>query len=146
MAACYGSMIERADVPEGWARCGDGRRARRTKEGTMSRLLRSIAPTVLLVLIAAAAGADVSPGDTINKANADKVKDLVSPGLYWCVQHGWPMKIIETKPITLRKAFTEATEKYSGQVKLTPDGLGLQNYVAGRPFPTIDTNDKFAPI
>jgi hypothetical protein len=88
----------------------------------------------------------VSPGDTIGKASADKVKDLVSPGVYWCVQHGWPMKIVETKTITLRKAFSEATEKYSGQVKLTPDGLGLLDYVAGRPFPTIDTNDKFAPI
>jgi hypothetical protein len=45
-----------------------------------------------------------------------------------------------------RTAFKEATEKYSGQVKLGPDGLGLQNYVAGRPFPTIDTNDKLAPV
>ncbi len=113
----------------------------------MKGLQRGIAASVLLVIASAGfASAQVSPGDTITKANADKVKDFVSPGVYWCVQHGWPMKIIETKPITLRKAFTEATEKYSGQVKLTPDGLGLLNYVAGRPFPTIDPNDKFAPI
>src|SRR2546422_4744874 len=113
----------------------------------MHRLQRGMAVGVLLVLACvASARAQVSPGDTINKANADKVKDLVSPGVSWCVQHGWPMKIIEPKPIPLRKLFTEATEKYSGQVKLTPDGLGLLNYVAGRPFPQIDTNDKFAPI
>jgi hypothetical protein len=110
-------------------------------------LHRSIAFAALVVLAAAAsATAQVQVGDTITKANADKVKDLVSPGVHWCVQHGWPMKIVETKPITLRKAFTEATEKYSSQVKLTPDGLGLLNYVAGRPFPTIDPNDQQAPI
>jgi hypothetical protein len=113
---------------------------------TMQRLLRSIASSVLLVLAAASVGAQVNPGDTVNKANADKVKDLVSPGMLWCVQHGWPMKIVAPQPIPQRKAFTEATEKYSSQVKLTPDGLGLLNYVAGRPFPQIDTNDKVAPI
>ncbi len=112
----------------------------------MQRLLRSIASSVLLVLAAASVGAQVNPGDTVNKANADKVKDLVSPGMLWCVQHGWPMKIVAPQPIPQRKAFTEATEKYSSQVKLTPDGLGLLNYVAGRPFPQIDTNDKVAPI
>ncbi len=106
-----------------------------------------LAPAIALtMMLVTPVRADVQPGDVITKANADKVKDLLSPGMQWCVQHGWPMKIIETKPITLRKAFTEATEKYSGQVKLTPDGLGLLNYVAGRPFPQIDTSDKFAPI
>jgi hypothetical protein len=116
-------------------------------EGTMQGLQRGIAVGVLLLAATVTSvPAQVAPGDTINKSNADKVKDLVSPGVYWCVQHGWPMKIIETKPITLRKLFTEATEKYSGQVKLTPDGLGLLNYVAGRPFPTIDTSEKFAPV
>jgi hypothetical protein len=105
-----------------------------------------LAAAVLLTALTGSVRADVAPGDVINKTNADKVKDLASPGVYWCVQHGWPMKIIEAKVIPQRVAFKEATEKYSGQVKLGPDGLGLQNYVAGRPFPTIDTNDKFAPI
>ncbi len=90
--------------------------------------------------------ADVSPGDVITKADADKVKDLTSPGMFWCVQHGWPMKIVATKPITLRKAFTEATEKYAAQVKLADDGVTLVNYVAGRPFPNIDPADKQAPV
>ena len=40
----------------------------------------------------------------IGKANANKVQELVSPGMYWCVQHGWPIRIIETKPIALRRA------------------------------------------
>jgi hypothetical protein len=109
-------------------------------------LSAAMALATTLVFHSAMARAEVAPGDAITKANADKVKDLVSPGMYWCVQHGWPMKIIETKPITLRKAFTEATEKYSSQVKLSDDGLTLQNYVAGRPFPNIDPADKQAPI
>jgi len=90
--------------------------------------------------------AQVSPGDMITKANADKVKDLVSPGMFWCVQHGFPMKIVETKPIPWKRAFKEATEKYSGQVKLGADGIKVENYVAGQPFPNIDTNDKQVAI
>jgi hypothetical protein len=82
--------------------------------------------------------ADVQPGDVITKANADKVKDLVSPGLQWCVEFGWPMKIVETTPVILRKAYLEATEKYSGQVKLGSDGITLENWVAGKPFPNVD--------
>jgi len=113
---------------------------------TMPKFLRRIAFCTLIVLIAASAAAQVNPGDTINKASADKIKDLVSPGMYWCVQHGWPMKIVETKPVTLRKAFTEATEKYSGQVKLAPDGIQIQNFVAGRPFPTITNDDPHVAV
>jgi hypothetical protein len=105
-----------------------------------------LAGVALLAALASPVRADVQPGDVITKANADKVKDLVSPGMLWCVQHGWPMKIVAAKPIPLRTAFKEATEKYSGQVKLGADGLGLQNYVAGRPFPNIDPNDKQAAI
>jgi len=72
----------------------------------------------LIVLIAASAAAQVNPGDTINKASADKIKDLVSPGMYWCVQHGWPMKIVETKPVTLRKALHRGDREVLRQVKL----------------------------
>jgi hypothetical protein len=64
-----------------------------------------LAAAVLLTTLMGSAQAQVAPGDTISKANADKVKDLVSPGVYWCVQHGWPMKIIDAKPIVQRAAF-----------------------------------------
>ncbi|MGH8705843.1 MAG: DUF1329 domain-containing protein, partial [Burkholderiales bacterium] len=43
--------------------------------------------------------------------------------------------------------YKAATEKYSAQVKLKPDGvLDETTYVAGRPFPIIDPNDPQAPI
>jgi hypothetical protein len=85
--------------------------------------------------------ADVVPGDLINADNVDKAVELMSPGMEWCVRHGWPMRIVETKSVPTPKAFTEATEKYSGQIKLAADGLSLENYVAGLPFPQIDPND-----
>jgi hypothetical protein len=44
----------------------------------------------------------------------------------------------ETKTVEWPKAYKEATEKYAAQVKLSPDGLRVQNYVAGLPFPNID--------
>ena len=88
-----------------------------------------------VLILSGIAGADVAVGDKIAIANADKVKDLTSPAMYWLVQHGWPMTIAETQKITLRKAFVEATEKYSPQVKLSADGLTLEGWVAGRPFP-----------
>ena len=111
----------------------------------MRNSIRSSLAAAALALLAAAGpvGADVAPGDVINKANADKVKDLVSPGMFWAVQHGFPMKIVESKPIGWKRAYKEATEKYAAQVKLGEDGNGLQNYVAGQPFPKVDTSDQY---
>lgn len=95
----------------------------------------------VFTLAASAARADVKPGDVITAANVDQAKDLISPGLEWCVRHGWPLRIVETKKIDWPKAYREATEKYSAQVALAPDGLTLQNYVAGLPFTNLDPND-----
>src|SRR5438067_12491243 len=85
------------------------------------------------------AQADVAPGDRITDQNVDKVKDLISPGLEWCIKHGFPLTIGETKRIEWPKAYKEATEKYASQVKLAPDGLTIQNYIAGQPFPNLET-------
>jgi Protein of unknown function (DUF1329) len=104
----------------------------------MSLALFFTAATATFVL---PAKADVQPGDVINKANADKVKDLVSPGVEWCVKHGMVMKIVPYKKIEWNKAYREATEKYGGQTKLAPDGRSLIGHVAGMPFPNIDPND-----
>jgi hypothetical protein len=110
----------------------------------MARVIRCRL-TVLTALGLAIAGspapADVVPGDRITAANLDKVKDLVSPGLEWCIRRGFPITIVEPKRIEWPKAYREATEKYASQVRLGPDGLTLQNYVAGLPFPHIDPQD-----
>ena len=94
-----------------------------------------------VVCSSVSARADVQPGDVITRANADKVKDLVSPGLMWCIERGLTMRIVESRPLAWPQAYREATEKYSGQVKLSPDGRVMSGYVAGMPFPNIDPND-----
>jgi len=109
------------------------------------RSWRALAGAATLALLCVtAARADVTPGDRITDQNIDKVKDLISPGMEWVIKHGWPMTIGETKRIEWPKAYKEATEKYSGQVKLSPDGLQVLNYVAGLPFPNVEGKDAQA--
>ncbi len=91
--------------------------------------------------VAGWATADVQPGDTVTKENMDKAADLLTPAMKWYVEHGMPMKVIPYKKIEWPRLFKEATEKYSGQVKISPDGRDVFNYVAGAPFPKIDPND-----
>ena len=100
----------------------------------------------ILLIIASDVRADVQPGDVITKANVDKVKDLVSPGVEWCVQHGMTMKVKAPREVLLPRKYVEATEKFAGQVKLTQNGLKIENYVAGMPFPNVDTNDPQAAV
>src|SRR5215468_5387269 len=110
--------------------------------GGWVRLSLGAAVTAALLGIAGgSATAQPPPGTVINKANADQVKDLVSPGVMWCLQHGMAMKVIPYKKIEWNQTFKEATEKYSGQVKLSADGRSVEGHVAGQPFPKIDPND-----
>ncbi|HXJ33396.1 MAG TPA: DUF1329 domain-containing protein [Candidatus Eisenbacteria bacterium] len=105
------------------------------------RFIVTCAAALAICLRALVATADVSPGDKINDSNVDKAKDLISPGLEWCIKHGLPITVVETKKVEWPRAYKEATEKYAGQVKLTPDGMNVQNYVAGQPFPALDPKD-----
>src|SRR5258707_754929 len=92
-------------------------------------LVLASAATFMLAILPTTVRADVAPGDKITDQNIDKVKDLISPGMEWCIKHGWPITITETKRIEWPKAYKEATEKYASQAKLTPDGLDVKNYV-----------------
>ncbi len=74
--------------------------------------------------------AQVKPGDFITPDNATKVKDLVSPGEYLRVLHGMSLKIAPTERIDWPPPYKEATEKYSAQVRLSPDGRSLVGYVS----------------
>src|SRR5438309_11387436 len=106
---------------------------------TTTRRLAS-ALVVVPVLLAAPARADVAIGDRITEANIDKVKELISPGMESCIKHGFPMTIGVTKAVEWPRAYKEATEKYAGQVKLSPDGRTTQNYVPGQPSPKPDSS------
>src|SRR5437870_2800162 len=75
----------------------------------------------LILALAVQAGAEVKPGDAIGAESASKVKDLVSPGAYYALQHGMRMNVVATDRIDWPPPYKDATEKYSGQVRLTPD-------------------------
>jgi Protein of unknown function (DUF1329) len=104
---------------------------------------RSWCVTTALVLSALGASvhADVAPGDKIDGTNVAKAKDLISPGLEWCIKRGFPITVGESKRVEWPRAYKEATEKYAPQVKLSADGLTVSNYVAGQPFPNLDPKD-----
>jgi hypothetical protein len=85
--------------------------------------------------------AQVKPADTITPQNAYEVRDLLSPGAFYKVQHGMSLKIIPSQRIDWPSPCKEATEKYSQQVRLSADHRSLVGYVAGQPFPLLDTND-----
>lgn len=108
------------------------------------RFPRWLAVLGALALAAPALAADVKPGDRFDASNVDQISDLISPGVEWCVKHGMPITITETKKVEWPPEYKEATEKYSGQVKLSADGRHLENWVAGMPFPNIDPNDPQA--
>ncbi len=105
----------------------------------------SLAAIVALfaTVIAVPAGAEVKPGDVITAQNADKVKDMVSPGVFYMVKHDMRLNIVPSDRIDWPPPYKEATEKYSAQVRLSSDHRSLVGYAAGQPFPLIDVNDPY---
>ncbi len=104
----------------------------------------SIAPIAVALLVfawAASANAAVKPGEMINSQNAYTIKDMVAPGVYYKVENGMTMHIVPTSRIDWPPPYRDATEKYADQVRMSPDGRSLVNYVAGQPFPFLDAND-----
>ena len=80
---------------------------------------RCVPASMVFVLAAATfAHADAKPGDRITAENVETVKDLISPGLAWCIRHGWPITIVGSQRIEWPRAYKEATEKYAAQVRL----------------------------
>jgi hypothetical protein len=74
-------------------------------------LLAVLALGAGLLCLSGQAAAQVKPGDFINWQNADKVRDIVSPGVYWRVQHGMTFRIVPTERIDWPPPYKEATEK-----------------------------------
>src|SRR5467141_738192 len=111
-------------------------------KGTKRKMIALVALSVSLFL-GTSAFAQVKPGDFITPENATKVKDIVSPGVYYKVDHGMTMKIVPTQRIDWPPPYKDATEKYSSQVRLSNDHRSVVGYVAGQPFPLIDPNDPW---
>ena len=99
----------------------------------------------LIVGLPLAALAEMPPaGTTVTKDNLDKYKESLTATQQYFVRNGMTVPVIEYKKYDWPPKYKEATEKYSSQVKLSPDGRDMLNYVAGAPFPTIDDNDPQA--
>ncbi len=96
---------------------------------------------VVLTASAVPTFAQVKSGDTITPANAAQVKSLLSPGTYYAVTKGMEMHIVAHSRVDWPPPYRDATEKYSGQVRLSEDHHDLVGYVAGQPFPLLDPND-----
>jgi hypothetical protein len=94
-----------------------------------------------LIICCRSAASDVKPGDSISPANAALVQQLVSPGTNAAVQHGMEMQIVAPQHTDWPPPYREATEKYSGQVRLSNDRREVLGYIAGQPFPILDAND-----
>ena len=90
----------------------------------------------LIVGLPLAALAEMPPaGTTVTKDNLDKYKESLTATQQYFVRNGMTVPVIEYRKYEWPPKYKEATEKYSSQVKLTPDGRDMLNYVAGAPFP-----------
>jgi hypothetical protein len=90
-----------------------------------------------------AAEADLKPGETIGTNNWQKVQGMLGENVLNRIKGGYSFQIKEPKVYKPLKEYVEATEKYSKNVKLGPNGE-LLSYVAGLPFPNLDRNDPQA--
>jgi hypothetical protein len=128
-------MIERAQTASKWDLRSALRRAR------WVRAAWSMCIGLVVGFWGSPLRAEVKPGDVITHANVAQAEAMISPGVRWCVTRGMQIRVVAPQAIELPGPYLEATEKYAPQVRLSEDGLKLQNYVAGLPFPNIDPND-----
>ena len=109
------------------------------------QLFRRTTAALLAILASISIGsrgyAQVKPGDVITPENGNKVRELVSPGVYARVTFGMHMNVVPTDRIDWPPPYKDATEKYSPQVRLSKDHRTVVGYVAGQPFPLVDPND-----
>jgi len=107
------------------------------------RLVVGVAAFAMSVALASNSRAAVKPGTTITPENAEQIRDVVSPGVYYLAAHGMHMNITPTERVDWPPPYKDATEKYSSQVRLSQDHRSVIGYVAGQPFPLIDPNDPY---
>lgn len=87
-----------------------------------------------------AADAELKPGDTIGPNNWQRIEGMVGENFLNRIKKGHSIQIKPPKLYQPLKEYAAATEKYSPNVRLGPNGE-LQGYVAGQPFPKLDLSD-----
>ncbi len=110
-----------------------------------TRLLLTVFTLGLIASLAGplAATAEQNPpvGTVIDASNVEQYKEFFGPAMLWSIDRGVKVKVGPYTKLEHPKPVREATEKYSGQVKLAEDGNHVIDYVAGLPFPTVDASD-----
>jgi hypothetical protein len=113
---------------------------------------------VLLIGLASIASGDAPPtaiptatpnvpsdGTVIAHGNVDQFSAAIPAGLVFAIRHGLTVTVAAIHRVDWPRAYQSATEKYSGQVTLDEHDA-IRNYVAGLPFPSIDTADPKAGV
>lgn len=90
--------------------------------------------------------ASIPAGTVIDAKNVSSFSDLGGPGLRWIVERGARLEVGAYRKVSNPPPFLEATQKYSSSAKLSDDGRGLVDYVAGLPFPQVDPSDPHVGI
>jgi uncharacterized protein DUF1329 len=141
-----GGLPARADAEAAHARAGlperlAGVRVPRRHERGQVLQREDLAPPLLAETGPAdAPGATPPAGTTVGPEDADRVSDVLLPGVLAALRRGMRIEIVEPRPVRWRKAYMNATEQHAGQVRLGPDGA-LLDYVAGLPFSSLDPSD-----
>lgn len=90
------------------------------------------------------AAAQGGTGDSASAAEGVVDDTLLTPTTRWMVEQGMTLTVKKERPYVWPRAYKDATERYAGQVVISADGRDISNYIAGAPFPIIDTNDALA--
>ncbi len=85
----------------------------------------------------------LATGAIITAENAEQYAIYLPAAAVLALKHGFKIQVLPTRKLQWSAGYQHATEKYSPQVRLDQDGF-LANYVAGMPFPLIETNDPQA--
>jgi hypothetical protein len=79
-------------------------------------------------------------GAIIDDNNANRFSSYIPEPLMVAVRHGLKLKVQPTSRLDWNSGYQQATEHYSGQVRLDEKDM-LAGYVSGLPFPLIDLKD-----
>lgn len=96
--------------------------------------------------------ADIAPGTVINAANIEQnlsqkfegvpLGDMLTESQkIWIKQYGLKVTLATPKENPVSPTYIANTKRFSAQVKLNPQTLRVENYVAGMPFPDVAVGD-----
>ena len=102
-----------------------------------------LAVSLACFAIIASSASQLRANDLIGPGAPEGLQEKLSPATTWCIAHGMTIRVAPYRHVTMPRKYRDATEKYATQVRLSHDDA-LENYVAGLPFPIVDTNDPRA--